>query len=182
MSRKREQQREQKKELARQLGVHGSDVPQNLLQNERVTEPRISTPVFVVDELARGFFQKKLPASLRWALWVKDANGARLVGQAVHDVVLARGPVKLGEGSEVMQSEVRYRRPGSFFVGAVVVEGGSVASLDDVPRFHVIDAGAYAASVVVEVKAVDRVREVMTLPLVSADGRLRASLSLDVRL
>lgn len=182
MSRKREQERENKKELARQLGVSGKVVPQRLLDHERVTEPRVTSPQLVVSEVQRGLFQKRLPASLRWVVWVKDGAGARFVGDGVYDVVLAKGDVALPAGTVRLADEVRYRRPGSFFVGAVVGEGGFVVDVADDPVFVVRAAGVYVASHVVELKAVDRVRELVQLPLVSADRKLQASLTLDVRL
>ena len=182
VSRKREQQRENKKELARQLGTTGKDVPQNLLENERVTNPRLSSPSLVVVDIERGFFQKKLLATLRWCLWVKDPSGARFIGDAVCDVVLAKGDVAVVVTADNIADEVRYRRPGSFFVGAVVGEGDVPVEIGDEPVIRVLTPGVYVATNVMEIKAVDRVRELVRLPLVSADGRLRASLTLDVRL
>lgn len=187
MSRKREQQRENKKELARQLGVSGKVVPQNLLENERVTEPELR-PSYVVVDVKRGFFQKAQPGLLSWRLYVKDPVGVRLVGHARANVRLDKGPVDLDVVVDEFDDEVRYRRPGAFVVAACVVEGGAFA--DD--KF-VVDAGAvnasidaagfvFAACAVVEVKAVDRVKTTLVLPLSTADQKLTSTLSLEVRL
>lgn len=182
MSRKREQQRENKKELARQLGVSGKVVPQNLLDNERVTEPQLK-PSLVILEVKRGFFQKAQPGLLIWRLYVKDPTGARLVGACRARVVLDKGAVALDDVSGALDDEVRYRRPGAFVVAACLVEG---ASFDD--AHFVVDVAAVSASVdvgacaVVEVKAVDRVKTTLTLPLATKDEKLKASLSLEVRL
>jgi hypothetical protein len=198
MSRKREQQRESKRELARQLGVSGKDVPTNLIENERVTEPRLQLSTLTATVAKRGFFEKPKPLSLAVALFCVDARGARVVRRVSGVVVVDQAgsyevkDVK-GEGDDV----VRYRRPGHFVV--VVVAGGSIE--DDCVVVHggvrvgvgsvevgrgkaaesVVVAGALAASLV-SIDVVDRVKTTLALPLVSPDGRFAATLAIDVRL
>lgn len=198
MSRKREQQRESKRELARQLGVSGKEVPTNLIENERVTEPRLLFSTLTATVAKRGFFEKPKPLMLAAALFCVDVRGARVVRRVSGVVVVDKAgsyvvaDVK-GEGDDV----VRYRRPGHFVV--VVVAGGSIeddcvvvkggvgvgVGSVEVGRVKaaesVVVAGAFAAAVV-SVDVVDRVKTTLSLPLVSADGRFVASLALDVRL
>ncbi len=124
MSRKREEQRENRREVARQLGVSGKDVPTSLLENERVTEPRV-LPSLAVQTLKRGFLQKPGPMVLHVALYVVDGAGPRTVRQLVRGATLERP----GEVSLVMtpapdagDDTVRYRRPGHFVVVALLTE------------------------------------------------------------
>lgn len=124
MSRKREEQRENKRELARQLGVSGKDVPTTLLENERVTEPRI-LPSVSLQSVKRGFLAKAGPATLHVALFVVDGSGPRLVRQLQRSATLSKpGEIALAatdvrdEGDDV----VRYRRPGHFVVVALLTE------------------------------------------------------------
>lgn len=219
MSRKREQQRENRRTLARQLGVHGKDVPVNLLDNERVTEPELKVASLVVHEAKRGFFEKTLPATLHAALFVVDAGGVRCCRRAAWSTTLHKGtatllPVALDDDCDDV---VRYRRPGRFVVLAALVEGGSdeargavgercaaedVAVVVDGSTFALDDdviartttprpvdlafvAGAgflQAASALVAIDVVDRVRTTLALPLSTADGKRRTTLTLDVRL
>jgi hypothetical protein len=220
MSRKREQQRENRRTLARQLGVHGKDVPTRLLDNERVTEPEVKLVSLVVHQAKRGFFEKAAPATLHVALFVIDAAGARCCRRATFSTTLHKGTATLVPVAvdDDFDDVVRYRRPGRFVVLTALVEGGghdarlalgqrwvdddgatvlvdgaSAALHGDVvtrttsPRMVELPAsfGAgflHAASALVAIDVVDRVRATLALPLSSADGSRTATLTLDVRL
>jgi len=130
MSRKREQLRENKRELARQLGVSGKEVPSALIENERVTEPRLLLSTLSVGVVKRGFLQKPQKTSLAVALYVVDRSGARKVRTVCgHATVAKVGSVAVeGVVSVVRDGDevVRYRRPGHFVVVAVAAEGAAV--------------------------------------------------------
>lgn len=224
MSRKRESQREHHRELARQLGVSGKDVPAALLDHERVTEPTMA-PVLSVDVVKRSFFSKSEPGALHLALFVVDQAGARCCRRASFACVLARGAVPLliddaegDEGDEHNEKVVRYRRPGHFVLLAVLCEGGSAQArrgaghdlrhlenksglvhVDGAPltlasttmarlgvptalTFASEQAFVFSAAAAVSVPAVGRVKTTLSLPLHSADHRLKASADVDVRL
>jgi len=133
VSRKREQQRENKKELARQLGVAGRDVPTNLLENERVTEPSLGLAL-VVDRWPKGgllsLFGVGRPGrrslQVHALLWCVSAHRPRLVRSLVgHADVDAAGTteVVIDERSDHGHAVVRYKRPGFFVLLAAVSEG-----------------------------------------------------------
>ena len=148
MSRKREQQRENRRTLARQLGVHGKDVPEKLLDNERVTEPELKVASLVVHEAKRGFFEATAPTTVHVALFVVDAAGVRCCRRAAFSTTLQKGTATLapvdfdGDFDDV----VRYRRPGRFVVLAALVEGG----LDEARRAVGERCSAADATVVVD--------------------------------
>lgn len=124
VSRKREQQRETKKELARQLGVAAHDVPEQLLHNERVTEPEVAAACVVEQWPTPGFFARFGFGTPRLhtlrahaALWCVSSNGARLVRSGRwRGVLTTAGNVSLvDDGVDQHGHEVvRYRRPGFF--------------------------------------------------------------------
>ncbi len=132
MSRKRDQQRENKKELARQLGVAGRDVPTNLLDNERVTEPTLGLGL-VVDTWPGGFLSRfgiGRPAArslqLHALLWCVSGHRARLVRSILgHADIDAAGAVEVivDATSDHGHPVVRYKRPGFFVLLAAVSEG-----------------------------------------------------------
>ncbi len=133
VSRKREHQRENKKELARQLGVAGRAVPTNLLENERVTEPTLGLGL-VVDTwpggglLARFGIGRPAPRSLQLhaLLWCVSAHRARLVRSILgHADVDGPGTaeVVVDATSDHGHPVVRYKRPGFFVLLAAVSEG-----------------------------------------------------------
>jgi hypothetical protein len=127
MSRKREQQRENRRALARQLGVHGKDVPTKLLDNERVTEPELKVTGLQVHEVKRGFFEKAPPATLHVALFVVDGAGVRCCRRVAFETTLAKGAATLAAQAldDDFDDVVRYRRPGRFVFVAALVEGGT---------------------------------------------------------
>lgn len=142
MSRKREQQRENKKELARQLGVAGREVPTNLLENERVTEPTLGLGL-VVDTWPGGGLLSRFgigrPAArslqLHALLWCVSAHRPRLVRSILgHADVDGAGTTNLvvDATSDHSHPVVRYKRPGFFVLLAAVSEGrpGPAASAD----------------------------------------------------
>jgi hypothetical protein len=133
VSRKREQQRENKKELARQLGVAGRAVPPNLLENERVTEPTLGLGL-VVDSWSGGGLLARFgigrPAARRLQLhallWCVSAHRARLVRSILaHADVDGAGTaaVVVDASSDHGHDVVRYKRPGFFVLLAAVSEG-----------------------------------------------------------
>ena len=132
MSRKREQQRENRRTLARQLGVHGKDVPTKLLDNERVTEPALKVVSLVVDDVKRGFFEKPAPATLHTALFVVDAAGVRCCRRSAASTTLAKGTATLSPLAldDDLDEVVRYRRPGRFVVVTALVQGGTPEARD----------------------------------------------------
>lgn len=130
MSRKREQLRENKRELARQLGVSGKEVPSALIENERVTEPRLLLSTVSASVVKRGFLQKAQKTSLAVALYVVDRSGARLVRTVCgHATVAKVGSVVVEDVVSVVRDGddvVRYRRPGHFVIVAVAAEGAGI--------------------------------------------------------
>lgn len=212
MSRKREQLRENKRELARQLGVSGKEVPAALIENERVTEPRLLLSTLTTTAVKRGFLQKAQQTSLATALYVVDRNGARLVRTVSGHATIAKAGVVVVEGAVIDGDDVvRYRRPGHFVVVAIAAEGVAVDgdAFDD--DFTVVVDGAdvgigdaavakltapqsisvkrgvagepvWRAAAVVAIAVVDRVKTTLQLPLRSDDGRYNGTLAVDVRL
>jgi hypothetical protein len=133
VSRKRARQRENKKELARQLGVAGREVPTNLLENERVTEPTLGLGL-VVERWPKGGLLsmfgigRPVPRSLQLhaLLWCVSAHRARLVRSVLaHTDVNGAGTATVGVDatSDHGHDVVRYKRPGFFVLVAVVSEG-----------------------------------------------------------
>ncbi len=129
MSRKREQQRETKKELARQLGVSAHDVPEQLLHNERVTEPEVTAACVVEQWPTPGFFARFGFGTPRLhtlrvhsALWCVS-SGARLVRSARwRGVLTGAGNVSLVDDGANLHGHdvVRYRRPGYFVLASML--------------------------------------------------------------
>ncbi len=137
MSRKREAQREDKKELARQMGVRGREVPQKLIEHERVTEPRVAITV-VVEHWPTGLLHK-LPGlkpkpralHLDVGLWCVSRGEARLV-RSVSGPVTAAGLGVVAVNAAVADQGhdvVRYKRPGSFVLLVSIGEGDGSLSL-----------------------------------------------------
>ncbi len=133
VSRHRQQQRDKKRELARHLGVAGREVPQHLLDNERVTEPSLGLGLSVErwpasGIVARLFSGRPAPRALHLhaLLWCVSAQRAVLVRSLRAHAELA-GPgaisVVIDEHSDHGHETVRYRRPGSFVLVAAVCEG-----------------------------------------------------------
>lgn len=121
MSRKREEQRDKKRELARQMGVAGKEVPSKLLENERVTEPRLKASLEVL-RIKRGLFKRAQPATLVVGLYLKDPGGTRFLGLLRAPCTLEKGSVSLPKVDDGLVEQVRYRRPGSFILVAALVE------------------------------------------------------------
>jgi hypothetical protein len=151
MSRKRDKQREDRKELARQIGVKGSEVPEQLLTNERVTEPGLKLSL-VVDKAKRGWFKKPLFSGALWgssrgrgsdqsgpaarhslavhaALFVVDVAGPRLARLVSARGLIDKtpGPAALTIAEDRGPDVVRYRRPGHFVVVVLLTEGADPA-------------------------------------------------------
>ncbi len=151
MSRKRDEQREKRRELARQVGVKGSDVPEALLANERVTEPSLKGSLSV-QQARRGWFKRAGPLAVHAALFVVDGAGARLArlwsARGHIDRVPGDIPLTLAEtrGDDV----IRYRRPGHFVVVVLLTEGVSAA---DAVRHAAALADAATLRVVVNGKS-----------------------------
>ncbi|HEY1098173.1 MAG TPA: hypothetical protein VGF99_04565, partial [Myxococcota bacterium] len=129
MSRKREQQRETRKEVARQLGVKGNDVPDQILDNERVTEPELSARLDI-DVAKRGLFKAPGVLDVHVALFVVDNRGARLARTVSLQGASGRAPCAavLTTTSKKQDDVVRYRRPGHFVVVALVTESAAPAA------------------------------------------------------
>jgi hypothetical protein len=135
VSRRRQQQRDNKKELARQLGVAGRAVPQHLLDNERVTEPSMGLSLVVdrwptVGVVARLVSGRPTPRTLHLhaLLWCVSSQRAVLVRSLrAHAHLTSVGPVAVvvDAADDHGYETVRYRRPGSFVLLAAVCEGRS---------------------------------------------------------
>jgi hypothetical protein len=176
MSRKREQQRENRRTLARQLGVHGKDVPSKLLDNERATEPELKLTSLVVDEVKRGFFEKAVPAMAHVALFVVDASGVRCCRRASVSTTLSKGAAALSPIAldDDFDDVVRYRRPGRFIVLGALVEGGTADAraalgarwVDDDDAVVVVDG----ATVALDSDAVARVQTPRAVALADPAG------------
>jgi hypothetical protein len=159
VSRKREHQRETKKELARQLGVAAHDVPEQLLHNERVTEPEVTAACVVEQWPTPGFFARFGFGTPRLhtlrvhsALWCVSNGGARLVRSARwRGVLTAAGAVTLvDDGADVHGNDVvRYRRPG-FFVLA------SMLTVDRTDDDAVLDHTAFTSVGTLDVEGASR--------------------------
>ena len=156
MSRKREQQRESRRELARQLGVAPTLVPDALRAHARVTEPTLEV-AFHVENAARGLFGRAGPLALHAVVYVVDGGGAR-VAQRVRCEGLARAApcdvaltvVDAGGGERL-----RYTRPARFVVVVLATEGidgvaaaAHGAALEDLPAlaFDILDGSSSATS------------------------------------
>lgn len=158
MSRKREQQRENKKELARQLGVAGRAVPQNLLDNERVTEPRLDLtaaitawPGGLLGRLGLGAPTSR-PLQAHALLWCVSAHRARLVRSLrLAATVTGTGSVSLERRAASTHDHdvVRYKRPGFFVLLVALSEARSEADA-------VVDADHLAHTDAVEVDGAKR--------------------------
>lgn len=102
MSRDREQQRKQRSELARQLGVGRADVDErkDLKENERVSRPVLR----LVSRTPKGWLRRLLQRdeALVLACYLVEGRGARLVQALVLD----------GERHEL--AKLTYRRPAHF--------------------------------------------------------------------
>ena len=132
MSRQRDRQREDKKELARQLGITSSDVDDDLRSHARVCEPSWKVEL-VVDDIRRGLLQRARPLALHLALFVIDHGGPRLaLAQSFAGPPTKKGTVSLTPGSSVGPHKVRSHRPGSFVVVALLPEGAG----DDESALH----------------------------------------------
>ena len=140
MSRKREEQRDKKRELARQMGVAGKEVPSKLLENERVTEPRLKASLEVL-RIKRGLFKRAQPATLVVGLYLKDPGGTRFLGLLRAPCTLENGSVSLPKVDDGLVEQVRYRRPGRFVLVAALVE-----SADDDVHQAVVAALTAAAT------------------------------------
>jgi len=152
MSRKREAQRDSRRTLAQQLGVKGMDVPEQLLENERVTEPELKARLDI-DVAKRGLFKAPGVLDVHLVLFVVDKAGPRIARRLSLRGASGRAPCAavLQPTSTPSDHVVRYRRPGHFVVVALVSESASsatdtvhAAALAD-PRLQIVVAGtAYA--------------------------------------
>jgi hypothetical protein len=133
MSRKREQQRESRKELARQMGVHVDEVDDTLRAHARVTEPTLDATL-TVHEAKRGWFKKAEPLALHVVLHIVDGSGSRVARAESFRGVAERvpGDVVLTAGEVRGPDKLRYTRPGHFVVTALLTEG----ALDDAASRH----------------------------------------------
>src|SRR4051794_39781284 len=116
MSRKRERSREDKKELARQVGGRAEDVPAELREHARVCTPTLR-PTLAVQRQGLGLLRRKGPLSLHLALYLVDRAGVRLVRRQT-----LTGPPAAEEGDE---ERVRYTRPAHFLLVALLTEGAT---------------------------------------------------------
>ena len=160
MSRKREAQRDSKRTLARQMGVSGREVPQELIDNERVTEPTIAVGATLEHRASTGLLARLLHRpvvperiDVHVCLWCCSSKQVRLVRSiAAHGVVSDPGPIILhARDDDHGHAVVRYRRPGFFVVTALVTIGRSQDGADADDRAlqaadHVGLAGADAVS------------------------------------
>jgi len=150
MSRKREQQRDNKRTLARQMGVSGREVPQELIDNERVTEPTIAVRATLEHRASTGLLSRLLhrPApserlDVHVCLWCCGSKQVRLVRSlSGHAMLTEPGPVTLygvvasDHGFDV----VSYRRPGFFVVTSLITVGRSPLDVDiDRQALHAAD-------------------------------------------
>jgi hypothetical protein len=140
MSRKREQQRDNKRTLARQMGVSGREVPQELIDNERVTEPSIAVRTTLEHRATPGLLSRLFNRSVESerldvhvCLWCCSSKQVRLVRSiSGHAMLTEPGPVTLyavvadDHGFDV----VRYRRPGFFVVTSLITVGRSPLDVD----------------------------------------------------
>ncbi|MDP2340055.1 MAG: hypothetical protein Q8O67_03790 [Deltaproteobacteria bacterium] len=148
MSRKRDKQRGNRKELARQIGVKGSEVPDALLANERVTQPDLKLSL-VVQQAKRGWFKGAQPLAVHAVLFVVDAGGARLARLvSARGLIKKTGDVALTIAETRGDDVIRYRRPGHFVVVALLTEGPDdalahkhAAALADVKTLRVVVDG-----------------------------------------
>lgn len=129
MSRKREAQRDSRRTLAQQLGVKGTDVPEQLLENERVTQPELKAWLDV-DVAKRGLFKAPGVLEVHLVLFVVDKVGVRVARQ-----LSLRGAANKAAGAAALSATntpsdhvVRYRRPGHFVLVAVATESVSSAT------------------------------------------------------
>ena len=160
MSRKREEQRDNKRTLARQMGVSGREVPRELIDNERVTEPTLAVRATLEHRASGGLLARLLHRStgpdrldVHLCLWCCSSKQVRLVRSiAAHGVVSDPGPITLqARDDDHGHAVVRYRRPGFFVVTALVTIGRSQDGADADDRAlraadHVGLAGADAVS------------------------------------
>lgn len=135
MSRKREERRKKKAELARQLGVAASEVDahHHLQENERVTRPELRLLELRSPGGVRGLLAGRRP-DVVVAVYVVEAGGARLVGTQ-----------RLAERKQQL-ARLSYTRPAHFLVAALATTDAPTA----------IDAlQAAGASVQIDGHAVD---------------------------
>jgi hypothetical protein len=161
VSRKRAQQRENKKELARQLGVAGRAVPQNLLENERVTEPELDVsgavtawPGGILGRLGLGAPSSR-ELQLHALLWCVSAHRARLVRSLrLAATVTGAGPIAFTRqaASSHDHDVVRYKRPGFFVLLVGLSEGrgeaGAVVDAEHLTHRDALDVGGGPRSLV----------------------------------
>ena len=149
MSRKREAQRDSRRTLAEQLGVKGTDVPERLLENERVTEPELRAHLDI-DVAKRGLFKAPGALDVHLVLFVVDKAGPRIARRLSLRGASGRAPCAavLSHTTTPLDHVVRYRRPGHFVLVALCTEGASSATdsvhaqaLTD-PRLHIVVAGS----------------------------------------
>lgn len=146
MSRKRDKTKEQKAELARQLGVKVSDLDKGsdeLRAQERVCSPTLKASLDV-QRAGLGLLRRPGPLALHLALYLVDKSGARLVRQQVltGSAKKVPGPASLGPVDTGFEDErVRYARPAHFLLLAMATEGASDAEVNA----HAV-AFAFAAS------------------------------------
>jgi len=161
VSRKRAQKREDKKEMARQLGVAGREVPTNLLENERVTEPSVDVgaaigawPGGLLGRLGIGAPSSR-ELQVHALLWCVSAHRARLVRSLrLTATATGGGPLRLEPRASSSHGHdvVRYKRPGSFVLLVALGEGrgdaAAVVDADHLASRDAFDVGGASRSIV----------------------------------
>jgi hypothetical protein len=188
VSRKREKQRENRRELARQLDVEKGEVPGELLAHARVSEPEVA-PSLVLREVKRGLLARAKPSELRIEVHVVDTTGARLAQTLVFAGAATKsGDVALTRVSVEGEQQIRYTRPGTFVILASFAEGSSapkierdVRALAKLDGAHALDVdGELCAMGAVAIAAAHRVQTSVDVPVKSA--HVDALVTLKVRL
>lgn len=132
MSRKREKTKEQKAELARQLGVKAREldaIGDTLRAQERVCSPTMKASL-TVTKAGLGLLRRRGTLTLHLALYLVDKSGVRLVRQQLLTGTAAKfpGPALLTFGAAAEHEErIRYSRPAHFLLVVILTEGGSEA-------------------------------------------------------
>ncbi len=221
VSRKREKQRDDRRELARQLGgVVDADLADTLRSHARVTQPALDAAL-TLHAVKRGLLSRAQPLALQVSTFVVDASGARLAVARRWQAAATRslGNIALVKTHDAGDDTLRYTRPAHFIIVVLLTEG---ADNDDAarcwttlcdPQACVVDgsvtidtaalrtitsarattlhargdvaalgnAAAFCASALFSVSGVGRVDDTVAVPLLSADGKLNATVALRVR-
>ena len=116
MSRRRREQKERKRELARQMGVKTSDAIDSLRERQRVTRLELRIP-FVQIESA-PFSLKPAPWNLEVAVALHEPQGLRwIAGLSVQTVEKIKSGAQVAVEHERLKEErIRYARPANLLV------------------------------------------------------------------